>query len=104
MITWESAQRMVDRIVESIHPQLVIVFGSLARGDCGPASDIDLLVVTPFTGSRRNEVLRILTLLARFDEPKDVIVLTPEEFEQTRDLVGTVAYPAVREGRVLHAT
>ena len=103
MIDWDVARRMADRIVETVHPRAVIVFGSLARGDVGLDSDVDFLVVASFTGSRRAFTVRILAALACFDAPKDVIVLTPEEFEQSRDLVGTVAYPAVREGKVLHA-
>ncbi len=103
VVGWEVARRMAQTIVETVHPTSVIVFGSLARGEVGPDSDVDFLVVASFTGSRRAFTVRILSALARFDVPKDVVVLTPEEFESTRDLVGTVAYPAVREGRVLHA-
>jgi predicted nucleotidyltransferase len=103
MVDWDTARQMVEIVVEEVHPRFVIVFGSLARGDCGPDSDIDLLVVTPFTGSRRAVVIRILRRLARFDQSKDVVVLTPEEFDRARDRVGTLAYPAVREGKVMHA-
>lgn len=100
---WEMARAMVERVVERFHPQRVIVFGSLARGESGPDSDIDLLVVLPFHGPRRGVAVQVLSALATFPVPKDVVVLSPEEFEATKDLVGTVAYPAVREGRLLHA-
>ena len=103
MVDWDTAKRMVERIVELVKPSLVIVFGSLARGEVGPDSDIDLLVVMPFAGSRRASSARILRALALFDAPKDVMVVTPEEFNRLRDVADSLVYPAVREGRILHA-
>ena len=43
--------RMVKRIVKKFHPEMVILFGSQARGDAGPDSDVDLLIVLPFEGA-----------------------------------------------------
>jgi predicted nucleotidyltransferase len=103
MVDWDTARLMVEQVVEIAHPQQVIVFGSLARGEVGPDSDIDLLVVTSFTGSRRALAVRILASLASFDAPKDVVILTPEEFARFRNVVGSIAYPAAREGKVMHA-
>ena len=101
--SWEIARAMVDRLVERFSPNRVIVFGSLARGEAGPDSDIDLLVVMPLRGSRRQTAVELLRALADFPVSTEVVVLTPEELEASRDLVGTIAYPAVREGRTLHA-
>lgn len=103
MVEWDIAKRMVEKVVEVAQPTRVIVFGSLARGEAGPDSDIDLLVVLPFVGSRRALAGKILRALARFDAPKDVIVVTPEEFSRLRDCAGSLVYPAVREGKVLYA-
>ena len=95
---------MVARIVERFAPDRIIVFGSLARGEIGPDSDIDLLVVMRLLdGGRRSTAAAILQELAGFEAPKDVVVVTPEEFASSRDLVGTVVFPAVREGRELYA-
>lgn len=104
MVDWNTAEAMVARVVERFAPDRVIVFGSLARGGSGPDSDIDLLVVMQLIdGSRRATSVAILQELASFDAPKDVVVVTPEEFARGRDLVGTVVFPAVREGRELYA-
>jgi len=46
-------QKMVERIVAQFRPEKVILFGSQARGDAGPDSDVDLLVVMPVQGSKR---------------------------------------------------
>jgi predicted nucleotidyltransferase len=102
-VSWETARAMVDRLVERFAPERVIVFGSLARGEAGPDSDIDLLVVMPLRGTRRETAVALLRALADFPVPTEVVVLTPSELEATRDLVGAIAYPAVREGRTLHA-
>lgn len=103
MVDWETARMMVERVVAVCHPRQVIVFGSLARGEVGPDSDIDLLVIASFTGSRRALTVRLLAALAGFDAPKDVVIVTPEEFERYRDIAGSIVYPASREGRVMHA-
>ena len=93
---------MVRRIAEEFHPEKVILFGSQARGEAGPDSDVDILVVMPVQGSRRQQAIAIEVKLAGLGLPKDVIVVTPEEFERQRDTVGTIVYPAVREGHVAY--
>jgi predicted nucleotidyltransferase len=92
---------MVSRIVEGFDPQRIILLGSQARGDAGPDSDIDLLVVME-TDSRRRAAVRIRMALDDIVIPKDIVVVTPIEFERRKDIVGTLEYPAVREGRVLY--
>jgi uncharacterized protein len=93
---------MVRRIVERFHPEKIILFGSYARGTAGPDSDVDLLVVMPVSGSRRQLAVEIQTSITGMGLPKDVIVVTPEEVERDRNLVGTIIHPALREGKVLH--
>ena len=93
---------MVRRIVEEFHPEKVILFGSRARGDAAPDSDADLLVVMRLRGSRRRQAARIDAALAGVGLPKDIIIVTPAEFERQRHVVGGIVYPAVREGRVLY--
>jgi predicted nucleotidyltransferase len=95
-------REMVRRIVEGFHPQMVVLFGSHARGSAGPDSDVDLLVVMPVAGSKRDLTLKIRKALAGMGLAKDVIVATPEELARYRDLAGTIIYPAMREGTVLY--
>jgi predicted nucleotidyltransferase len=94
---------MVRRIVRRFRPEKVILFGSHARGTAGPDSDVDLLVVMPVEGSKREKAIEIGVELHDSDVPKDVIVVRPEEFEWRKDVVGTVEWPAFREGKVLYA-
>ena len=93
---------MVRRIVERFHPERIILFGSHARGTAGPHSDVDLLVVMQPQGSKRRRAVEIHGLLAGMDVPKDIIVVTPEEFEAYRDAPGTVIRTAWQEGKTLH--
>jgi predicted nucleotidyltransferase len=93
---------MVQRIVEGFDPHRIILFGSHARGLAGPDSDVDLLVVMPVKGSRRQQTVAIRAVLHGMGLAKDVIVATPEEVEQYGDMVGTLIRPALREGKVLY--
>ena len=50
-------EELVQRIVEAVHPLRIILFGSAARGEMGPNSDLDVLVVMPdgiHRGKRHN--------------------------------------------------
>jgi predicted nucleotidyltransferase len=96
-------RRMVDLIVERFHPEKVILFGSHARGEARPDSDVDLLVVMPVRGSRREKAIEIGVALHDIRVPKDIIVTTPEDFEWRKEIVGTIERPAMREGKVLYA-
>ena len=96
-------QEIVNRIVERFHPEQIILFGSQARGDAGPDSDVDLLVVMPVEGSKREKQLEIRMALHDIHVPKDVIVSTLEEFAWRKEIVGTIERPAARQGKVLYA-
>ena len=69
----------------------------------GVPKDLDFLVIMPFEGRRVDVCVEIRKVLFGFGVPKDVMVLTSKEFEERKDIPGTVAYPAAREGRVLYA-
>ena len=94
---------MVNRIVEHFDPEKIILFGSHARGEAGPDSDVDLLVVMPVQGSKREKQLEIRALLHGIQLAKDIVVSRPEDFDWRKDIVGTIEYPATKEGKVLYA-
>lgn len=93
---------MVRRIVSRFHPDRIILFGSHARGTAGPDSDVDLLVVLPFVGSKREKQLEIRLALSSIRVAKDIVVTTPEEFQWRKEVPGTIERPAALEGRVLY--
>ena len=102
MISQQLIDRATERLVASFHPERVILFGSQARGTADEHSDVDLLVVCPFSGKRRALMVAMDRALRGLGFSRDVIVLTPEEFERDRNIPGTVARPAWLEGRVLY--
>ena len=93
---------MVRRIVKKFNPDRVILFGSHARNQARPDSDIDLLIVMPVEGSVWEKSLEVRRVLYGIPVPKDVIISTPEEFEWRKEIVGTIEYPAWREGKTLY--
>ena len=95
--------RIARRIVTKFHPDKVILFGSWARGDARPDSDVDFLVVMPVNGPKRPIRLAIYNALHDIPVAAEVVVVTPGEFADYADVVGTIVRPAVREGRVLYA-
>ncbi len=98
----EKIQHMVRRIVADFAPDRIILFGSHARGQAGPDSDVDLLVVMPVEGSKRAKQLEIRMALHDVRIPKDIVVSRPEEFQWRKDTVGTIEHPAAHGGQVLY--
>ena len=101
-IVQKKIEEMVRRIVERFHPEKIILFGSHARGTAGPDSDVDLLVVMHVQGSRRQKATEIDLSLSDRKIPLDLLVVTPEQFDRDRDMIGTVIRPAALEGKVLY--
>jgi len=108
MATVGTAERVlaeiVERLVAAFHPDRVYLFGSAARGDAGPDSDYDLLVVVPTSdepGYRRMQ--RAQEALWGIRAAADVFVLTRQEFARQRTVVTSLASAALAEGRVVYA-
>lgn len=97
---------MIDVIVQEIHPAQIVLFGSRARGDSRPDSDVDLLIVqdADFTpGYPRHEVLhRLRNRLADFGVAKDLLLHSRSYVEEWRDSLNHIIGRALREGRVLY--
>lgn len=102
MISDEIINEVKDRLVQQFHPQRIILFGSQARGTADPKSDIDILVICPFEGNRRRLMVKMDRALKGLPIARDIMVLTPEEFERDREIPGTIARPAWKEGKLLY--
>ncbi len=100
--TQEKINEMVQRIIKIFDPEKIILFGSYARGTAAQDSDADILVVMSIKGSKRKKATEIDLALVGVDLPVDVIVVTPDELERNRSRIGTIIYPALREGKVLY--
>ena len=100
-ITQEKLHEIIRRIVEVAQPEKIILFGSAARGEMGPHSDVDLLVIK--AGVHRLELTgQIYRHMHGVGEAVDIIVVTPEDVERYRDSHALVIAPALREGKVVY--
>jgi predicted nucleotidyltransferase len=102
MTVQDALQVMVQRLVDRFNPDQIILFGSHARGTAGPNSDVDLLVIMPIPGSKRERRIEMRIALHDISIPKDIILATPEEVARKRKIVGTIIRPALQEGKVLY--
>jgi len=98
----EVPEGLVRRIAERFSPDKIILFGSCARGDARPDSDIDLLVLFPEVADPNRRAAELHASLLDFPCPTDIVVSTTSRFERYRDVVNTVYWPAAREGKVLY--
>jgi predicted nucleotidyltransferase len=95
-------QRITARIVKRFQPEKVILFGSQARGSITPDSDLDLLVVMDFEGSKLDKMVELREVLNGISISTDILVTTPDDFAWRKDVVGTIEWPAFHEGKVLY--
>ncbi len=101
--TPQTIEELVRRIVEGVHPQRIILFGSAARGDMRPDSDLDILVVMPEGVHRRRTAQDLHERLFGFPMPVDILVATPADLEKHQDNLGLIYHKILREGREIYA-
>lgn len=82
-------------------PARVLLFGSHARGDAAPDSDVDLLVVKREVADRFQDSVRLARLAGAMRLPADVIVVSEQQVEEWGSVPGTMLHDALAEGRVL---
>ena len=99
----EIIQTIVSRITEAIHPQKIILFGSWARGERGPHSDIDILVIQESSQPRPQRYAQVRRLFWGMGLPMDILVYTPEEFARYQAVPGSFTHTVTLEGQVLYA-
>ena len=101
MVDQEKLDEITRRIVEAVAPEKIILFGSAARGEAGPRSDVDLLVVAK-DGDRWDVAARVYERLAGVGVPADAVLVTPTDLKRYRDSLGLVYRPALAEGRIVY--
>lgn len=94
-----------DAWVNAVQPEKIILFGSHARGDAGLESDLDFLVVwhNPFMQNNREKAIHLRRLLSRLVHvPMDLIVMTPEQYQEATSDPRTFTSLISREGKVIY--
>jgi predicted nucleotidyltransferase len=102
MVTDQQIRDLADRIAAEFRPQRIILFGSRARGTPHQDSDVDLLVVMPFEGSRFRMAGRILGRTHPRTFPVDLILRTPGEMAERYQLGDPFIREVADRGRVLY--
>jgi len=100
------AQKVLDKIIQRIvdvaQPEQIILFGSAAREEMGPHSDVDLLVIKRGELDPGRLVGDIYMHLHGVGQAVDVILVTPEQVERYRNTPCLVIAPALREGKEIY--
>ena len=95
-------EAIVHRITSVAQPERIILFGSASTGKMTKDSDIDVLVLERHTQDQRGERLRIRQALEDLEHAFDIIVMPIDRFEETKTVIGGIAYPAHKYGRVVY--
>jgi predicted nucleotidyltransferase len=99
----EVLEEIVKRLEEGLHPEQIILFGSYAYGELTERSDVDLLIVVPDSiEPAYRRVQRAYRCVGAVGIPKDLVVLTREEFERQARVVTSLARRARDRGKVLY--
>ena len=100
-IPQKAIDEVVRQIAEKFHPQKIILFGSYARGNPRPESDVDLLVVidTPMKESQQSlEIRRHLGVMFGLD----LIVYTPKHLQERVEMGDWFLRDILKEGKVVY--
>jgi predicted nucleotidyltransferase len=103
MIPRSNIHDFAKRIAREFHPERIILFGSHARGDAGPDSDVDLLVIMAANGKTPYQQAAEIYLKCPSDFPAEILVRTPEEFEERLQMRDWFMRDVAREGVTLYA-
>ncbi len=95
-------REIVRRVLDVAHPDRIILFGSAATGEMTEDSDIDLLILLSEHEDWKHLKSAIRKVLSDIDFSFDVILRTPQRFDEYRDIIGGVEYPAYKYGKVLY--
>lgn len=102
MITQKQLNKIISTIVKEFQPEKIILFGSYAIGSPTEESDLDLLIIkdTHLPTLELNREIR--RCISSFGVPIDVMVKSNREFEQYKNIIGTIIYPANKFGKVIY--
>jgi predicted nucleotidyltransferase len=95
-------EEIVRRVTRAMSVERIILFGSAARGEMTRDSDIDILVLRRVVEHPNDEWLCIQKALKGLGYPVDVILMNSSRYEDTKGVVGGIAFPANKEGRVIY--
>lgn len=102
MISEKTIKEAAKRLADRFHPDRIILFGSYARGTADKHSDVDLLVICQVKKDRKKLAVEMDMTLWGLGMARDIVVLTSKEFDADKEIPGTLARYAWKEGRPLY--
>lgn len=97
-------REIVQRLITEFQPEVIYLFGSVARGQAGPDSDYDIMVVVPNASEPKyRRAQKAQRALWGVSKGADVLVLTRAEFDEARAVVCSLPATVLREGKELYA-
>jgi predicted nucleotidyltransferase len=94
---------ILDEVVAMAHPARIILFGSVARGEAGPDSDLDLLVVLDHLDpAERAHLMGSIRFAVTAPAAIDIFVTDVDEYERRKDVNGSMQYWPCHEGEVVY--
>ena len=94
---------IVSRLVETLHPEQIILFGSYAYGKPNQDSDFDLLVIVSQSDQPRYRRSRVAySALRGISFPTDIIVMTREEVNKKLTVRSSLVTQALEQGQELY--
>ena len=94
---------LLRRLVAAYDPERVYLFGSVARGDAGPDSDYDLMIIVPDNAPKERRRSRLAYQAMRgTGTAADVLVWLKSNFERRAHVVASLPATVLREGKLLY--
>lgn len=101
-VTDELLQEIVQRILSVGSPLKIALFGSRAHGNARQDSDLDLLIIEESELPRHKRAARYRRALVGMFPAKDIVVWTPSEIHEWRDVPNAFITSIIAEGRTLY--
>lgn len=102
MISTKEIEMIKSNIIENYHPDKIILFGSYACGNPTEDSDLDLAILKSTIKSKFREILEIRKNLRNFHVNKDILIFSNYEFNDFKNIAGTIQYNINLEGIILY--
>ena len=95
-------EEIISRILAITPAERIIMFGSAAIGTMTRDSDIDLLILKSAPDNPRRESVRVRRALSGLGYPFDITVMATERFDESKGVIGGIAFPANKYGKVIY--
>lgn len=102
MLTEETKTEIKSRLLKKFKLKKIILFGSQARGTADNKSDIDLLIISSDFTDRYKIMREIRRSLLQLDYAFDILTITPEEYDRDKNIPGTIARYASKDGIIIY--